>query len=285
MTHGVGMRFGIVSGTRKPFPELVRRWQEAESLGFDTVWVTDHFITGDEPGEDLEPIYEAWTAIAGLAMVTSSIRFGVMVTGNTYRNPALLAKQAVTIDHISNGRLILGIGAGWWVREHDAYGYEMPGNRELVDRFEEALEIITRLQEDERATFKGKYYWVNDAPFEPKPIQKPHIPLMIGSSGPRMLRLTAKYADEWNTRGPVETIKPRLEALDRALVDAGRDPKTIVHSVWPWGEKWTSVDDVKQMIAEYQEAGFTEIIFSWPGDEYVDVMHEVARDVLPSLRG
>lgn len=278
------MRFGIVSGTRKPFPELVQRWQEAEALGFDTVWVTDHFITGEEPGQDLEPIFEAWTAIAALAMTTTTIRFGVMVTGNTYRNPALLAKQAATVDHISNGRLILGVGAGWWEREHAAYGYDFPSNRELVDRFEEALEIMTRLQEDERATVKGRYYWVDDAPFEPKPVQRPHIPLLIGASGPRMLRLTAKYADEWNTRGPVDQVAPRLHALDEACRAIGRDPGEILRSIWPHGDPWTSVEDVRTMVAGYREVGFNELVFAWPSGDNVEVMRQFAREVMPGLR-
>lgn len=278
------MRFGIVSGTRKPFPELVQRWQEAEALGFDTVWVTDHFITGEEPEQDLEPIFEAWTAIAALAMTTTTIRFGVMVTGNTYRNPALLAKQAATVDHISNGRLILGVGAGWWEREHAAYGYDFPSNRELVDRFEEALEIMTRLQEDERATVKGRYYWVDDAPFEPKPVQRPHIPLLIGASGPRMLRLTAKYADEWNTRGPVDQVAPRLHALDEACRAIGRDPGEILRSIWPHGDPWTSAEDVRTMVAGYREVGFNELVFAWPGGDNVEVMRQFAREVMPGLR-
>ena len=278
------MRFGIVSGTRKPFPELVQRWQEAEALGFDTVWVTDHFITGEEPEQDLEPIFEAWTAIAALAMTTTTIRFGVMVTGNTYRNPALLAKQAATVDHISNGRLILGVGAGWWEREHAAYGYDFPSNRELVDRFEEALEIMTRLQEDERATVKGRYYWVDDAPFEPKPVQRPHIPLLIGASGPRMLRLTAKYADEWNTRGPLDQVAPRLHALDEACRAIGRDPGEILRSIWPHGDPWTSAEDVRTMVAGYREVGFNELVFAWPGGDNVEVMRQFAREVMPGLR-
>ena len=278
------MRFGIVSGTRKPFTELVQRWQEAEALGFDTVWVTDHFITGEEPEQDLEPIFEAWTAIAALAMTTTTIRFGVMVTGNTYRNPALLAKQAATVDHISNGRLILGVGAGWWEREHAAYGYDFPSNRELVDRFEEALEIMTRLQEDERATVKGRYYWVDDAPFEPKPVQRPHIPLLIGASGPRMLRLTAKYADEWNTRGPLDQVAPRLHALDEACRAIGRDPGEILRSIWPHGDPWTSAEDVRTMVAGYREVGFNELVFAWPGGDNVEVMRQFAREVMPGLR-
>ncbi len=284
VTENSRVRFGIVSGTREPFPELVRRWQEAESLGFDTVWVTDHFITGSEPGQDLEPILEAWTSIAALAMATTTIRFGVMVTGNTYRNPALLAKQAVTIDHISDGRLILGFGAGWWEREHAAYGYDFPSNRELVDRFGEALEIMTRLQEDERATVRGQYYWVDDAPFEPKPIQRPHVPLLVGASGPRMLRLTAKYADEWNTRGPVDEVAPRIQALNDACREIGRDPNEIVRSIWPYGDPWTSVDDVQVMVADYRRLGFDEVVFAWPGKDNVDVMRTFAQDVMSDLR-
>jgi len=284
VTENSRVRFGIVSGTREPFPELVRRWQEAESLGFDTVWVTDHFITGSEPGQDLEPILEAWTSIAALAMATTTIRFGVMVTGNTYRNPALLAKQAVTIDHISDGRLILGFGAGWWEREHAAYGYDFPSNRELVDRFGEALEIMTRLQEDERATVRGQYYWGDDAPFEPKPIQRPHVPLLVGASGPRMLRLTAKYADEWNTRGPVDEVAPRIQALNDACREIGRDPNEIVRSIWPYVDPWTAVDDVQVMVADYRRLGFDEVVFAWPGKDNVDVMRTFAQDVMSDLR-
>lgn len=278
------LRVGVVSGAREPYPTLVQRWKDAENLGFDTVWVTDHFITGNEPENDAAPLLEAWTVIAGLAMATERIRFGVMVTGNTYRNPALLAKQAVTVDHISNGRLILGVGAGWWEREHAAYGYDFPGKRELVDRFEEALEIMTRLQEDERTTVKGRYYWVDDAPFEPKPVQQPHIPLLVGASGARMLRLTAKYADEWNTRGPVDQVAPRLQALDEACREVGRDPREILRSIWPYGDPWTSVEDVRSMVADYRGVGFNELVFAWPGDENVEVMRQFARDVMPDLR-
>jgi F420-dependent oxidoreductase-like protein len=279
------LRVGLVSGARKPFPELVRRWQEAEQLGFDTVWVTDHFITGDKPGEDLEPIYDAWALIGALAMTTSTIRFGVMVTGNTYRNPALLAKEAVTVDHISNGRLDFGIGAGWWEREHQAYGWEFPDPRELVDRFEEALEIISRLQTQERTDFHGKYYWVDDAPFEPKPIQQPHMPLVIGSSGPRMMKLTARFADIWNTRSPIDEATKKSHLLDEKCREVGRDPGEIMRSVWPGEHPWSSLENVQDVIRTYRDAGFTDFVFTWPPDENVEVMRQFARDVLPGLRG
>lgn len=278
------IRVGVVSGAREPFPALVERWQLAEALGFDTVWVTDHFITGNSPDDDAKPIYEAWTVIAGLAMATERIRFGIMVNGNTYRNPALLAKQAATVDHISNGRLELGIGAGWWEREHAAYGYEFPKAKELVDRFAEALEIIDALQTRPRASFRGSYYWVDDAPFEPKPIQQPRIPMVIGSFGPRMLALTARHADIWNTRGPVEEAAERSRMLDEKCREIGRDAGEIRRSIWPFQHPWESLENVQQVIAGYREHGFTDFVFSWPPDDRLDVMRTFASDVLPGLR-
>lgn len=276
-------RIGVVTGGRLPIPDLVSRWQEAEELGFDTVWVTDHFITGDEPAFDA-PIQEAWTLIAGLAMVTSRIRFGVMVTGNTYRNPALLLKEAITVDHLSNGRLEFGVGAGWWVREHEAYGYEMAGAGELVDRFREALEIWDGMQRNATFDYHGKYYFVTDAPCEPKPIQQPTLPLVIGASGPRMMRLVAKHANTWNTRAPVATALERSQLLDAKCAEVGRDPKEISRSIWPMPHPWDSLEEVQRVIAEYREAGFNDFVFTWPPDDKQDVMRQFAREILPELR-
>lgn len=277
-------RFGIVAGQSKPYPELVTRWRELEALGFDTVWVTDHFMTGGEPPDDAKPFFEAWSLLGGLAMTTERIRFGVMVSGNTYRNPALLAKEAVTVDHISGGRLELGIGAGWWEREHAAYGYEFPGKRELVDRFAEALEIIDGLQTQPRLTYQGRYYRMDDAPFEPKPLQQPRIPLVIGASGPRMLALTAKHADVWNSRAPVEQFAERGALLDAACAKVGRDPRSLARSVWPSEHPFTSVDHVREVVATYRAIGVTDFVFSWPPDERLDTMRQFAREAMPELR-
>ncbi|MGH9176038.1 MAG: TIGR03560 family F420-dependent LLM class oxidoreductase [Vicinamibacterales bacterium] len=285
MANAHPIRVGVVSGARRPYAELVQRWQEAEKLGFNTVWVTDHFITGNEPENDAEPLLEAWTVIAGLAMATERIRFGVMVTGNTYRNPALLAKQAVTVDHISHGRLELGFGAGWWVREHEAYGYPMPSNRELVDRFKEALEIIDGLQRNARFDYHGDYYWVTDAPFEPKPVQQPRIPMLVGAGGPRMLRLAARHADIWNTRGTVELAAERNQLLTDKCVEVGREPDEIRRSIWPFEHPWASVENVQQVIEAYSAVGYSDFVFGWPPDELHDNMVHFAKDVLPGLRG
>lgn len=279
------VRFGIAMSQTCPWDELVERWQEVEALGFDTVWLVDHFISGNEPGKDEDIYFEAWAALAGLAMATSRIRFGCMVSGNTYRNPALLAKQAVTVDHISKGRLEFGIGAGWWEREHAAYGYHFPSKGELVDRFREALEIIESLQHNQRTDYHGKYYFMDDAPFEPKPLQQPHIPLVIGAFGPRMLRLAAKYADIWNTRRPPAAAQELSELLDAKCAEVGRDPAAIMRSVWPSTAPWDSLDSAREMTEQYHAAGFTDLIFTWPARDQVETMRAFAREAMPDLRG
>lgn len=282
--QGNPVRFGLAMGQTVPWPELVERWQEAEALGFDTVWLVDHFISGNEPSNDSSIYFEAWAALGGLAMATSRIRFGIMVNGNTYRNPALLAKQAVTVDHISNGRLELGIGAGWWEREHAAYGYEFPGKAELVARFREALEIIDSLQSNQRTDYHGQYYFMNDAPFEPKSLQTPRMPIVIGASGDRMLALTAKHADVWNTRRPVEIAAERSQYLDEQCRKIGRDPRKIVRSIWPGPTPWESLENVCKVTEDYRAVGFTDLIFTWPEANQRATMHEFAREVMPGLR-
>jgi F420-dependent oxidoreductase-like protein len=277
------IRFGIMTGQSIPWPRLVERWQEAEALGFDTAWVTDHFMSGGDSEE--RPYYECWTVLAGLAAVSSRIRFGVMVTGNTYRNPALLAKEAVTVEHISGGRLELGVGAGWWEREHLAYGYPFPGKRELVDRFGEALEILDLLQTQHRPSYQGTYYALDETPFEPKPLQQPRIPLLIGAGGPRMLALTAKHADIWNTRAPVDGAVERSQLLDAKCRAIGRDPAAIMRSIWPFQHPFTSLDTVREVVASYRAHGFTDFLFGWPSEpEHEAIMREAARELLPELR-
>jgi hypothetical protein len=182
------VRFGIGTGNRRPFPELLAQWRWIEELGFDTAWVVDHFMAADN--EDT-PYFEAWTLIAALGVQTERLRFGVLVSGNTYRNPGLLAKMAVTLDHATGGRVELGIGAGWWEREHRAYSFPFPSTADRIAMLEEAIQIIDRLQRERRVTFRGRFYQFEDAPFEPKPIQQPRIPLIVGAFKPRMLRLAA----------------------------------------------------------------------------------------------
>ncbi len=278
-----GPQFRIVLGQRAAWPELLARTREAEALGFDGLFLVDHFYGLFDV---MDPTHEAYTMLAALAPFTQSMRLGVLVCGNTYRNPAFLLKQAVTVDHISGGRVDFGVGAGWTEREHEAYGWEYPSARERVDRFAEALEIWELLQREERTTYEGKHYQILDAPFEPKPLQSPRMPTLIGGSGPRMLRLAARYADIWNVVGVPEDAAAVNERLDAACAAEGRDPASLVRTVSPRINLLASVDAFAEGVAAYRAAGFHDIYLPWPRTEAeLPVMRQVAREVIPGLRG
>lgn len=276
------LRFGIVLGQRAPWPELVVRTKEVEARGFDDFNVVDHFYGLRDV---MEPTHEAYTALAALAPHTERVRLGVMVCGNTYRNPAFLLKQAVTVDHVSDGRVDFGVGAGWLEREHEAYGWDFPSARERVDRFAEALEIWDLLQSRERTTYDGRYYQILDAPFEPKPVQQPRLPVLIGASAPRMLRLTARHADIWNARGTPAEAGAGNRELDRLCAEIGRDPARISRSVSVGLHVLASVDTFADAIAAYRAEGFTDFRIPWPRSEaeYAAFVR-VAEEVIPRLR-
>lgn len=192
------VQFGLMTPTDGArYEDIVRAWQEAERLGWQSAWLNDHFmpVWGNPDGNQ----YEAWTLLASLATQTQRIRIGVLVTGNTYRNPALLAKMAATVDEISRGRLELGIGAGWYRKEHFAYGFHFGSERERAERLEEALQILTKLWQEPHPTFRGKYYTLFRAPFAPRGAQQPRVPIVVGGQGKkRIVPLVARYADAWN---------------------------------------------------------------------------------------
>lgn len=276
------IRFSIVCGQRAPWEELASRAQETEALGFHGFNVVDHFYGR---GDVLEPTHEAYTILGGLAVVTERLRLGVMVCGNTYRNPAFLLKQAVTVDWMSGGRVDFGVGAGWLEREHEAFGWPFPSAKERVDRFAEALEIWRLLEIEERTTFDGVYYQLLDAPFEPKPIQS-HMPVLIGASAPRMLRLTAKYADIWNARGEPDEVKEQSDRLTAACEAIGRDSREIVRSISPSRNFLTSVEDFKTHADAYIAAGFTDFQLPWarvPAE--LPILRAAASEVMPGLIG
>jgi len=200
----------------------------AESLGFTGLWTVDHMWAR---GAADVSFLDGWTLIAGLAEATSRLRLGVLVTCNSYRNPGILAKAVTTADHISNGRIELGIGAGWMEEEYLAYGFPFPSVPTRLSQLEESLEVITRLLAQPRTSFVGDHYRFQDAPFEPKPLQNP-LPITIGGAGPKVLmRLVARYAHRWNCPMPAAPrLSEHLAALSRHCETIGRDVRDIVVS-------------------------------------------------------
>ena len=201
---------------------------DAEAAGWHGVWFADHFMpsTGDTTRTDGD-FLECWGVLAALAAVVPRVRLGPLVSSATFRHPAVLANLAATVDHVSGGRLVLGLGAGWQINEHDAYGIPLGSVKERLDRFEEACQVVTSLLRDDRTTVEGSYYQVVDAPCEPKPVQRP-LPFLVGGGGEkRTLAIAARYADEWNVWGTPEVLAHKNAVLDRHCEAIGRDPSTI----------------------------------------------------------
>src|SRR5258706_1850382 len=195
--RGEPMKFSVWAGAAQPWDELVAEVAHAEASGWDGVWLADHFLPVGG-GTAYSPD-ECMTLLAGLAATVPRVRLGSLVCGNTYRNPAILVKEATTIDRISGGRFVLGLGAGWQQNEHDAFGIELPPVKRRLDMFEEACEVVKRLTTGADVSFTGTHYTLDHADLAPPPVQQP-MPLLIGGSGEkRMLRVVATWADEWNT--------------------------------------------------------------------------------------
>jgi F420-dependent oxidoreductase-like protein len=279
-THPI--RFGIQTPQQHTtWPEILSLWQEIDTLGYDTAWVFDHFlpIFSDPTG----PCLEAWTALSALAIATRKVRLGVMVTGNTYRHPAVLAKMATTVDIISGGRLILGIGAGWFEQEHQEYGIPFHTTGGRLRRLEEAVEIIKRLWTGERANFSGRYHELRNASFKPKPLQQPHPPIMIGASGENMaLGIVARHAQMWNSFGTPEVFRHKIERLNDHCERAGRDPATIEKSVLLSGQ--FPLNEARHRIDEYAAAGVTHLIFSLSASANSDreFVRRFAEEIIPA---
>ncbi len=222
------MRFSFWPAPTQSFPVMQQLARHVEQSGWDGFWLADHFMPNAD--DTSQPWPEAWTTLAGIAATVDRLRLGTLVTGNTYRHPAVLAKMAATIDHISDGRLILGLGSGWQENEHEKYGLEFGTIGERLEKMEEACQIIKSLFQTTSTTFSGKYYELSDAPLEPKPVQTP-LPLLIGGGGEKVtLRITAQYADEWNVWGNVAELKHKMAVLDAHCEKLGRDPAEIQRS-------------------------------------------------------
>lgn len=295
------LEFGIVTAQDwRDFPTILRQWRWAEETGWDSAWLFDHFWSL-RPTND-GPTLEAWTLLAALAASTGRIRMGTQVSGVTHRYPAVLLKQAATVDQISGGRLILGLGAGWIEAEHQAYGIPFPAARERVELVGETLEIARRAETEETVTFQGRHIQLDRAPFEPKPVHG-HIPVMIATGGRRMLRHVARYADYLETAQTPEGVARLSAMLADACTEAGRDPAEIRRSVSAYYEHRTTASnieapvviwdgrslsaverDFRQHIARYVEVGVRAFLFNVPPGAPTQALEHVARNVIPDLR-
>ena len=225
------MKFSIWPNSERPWTEVRDLATEIENMGWDGLWYADHYMPNTPDGEPIGgDTHECFSILSALAATTSRIRLGSLVTPTTMNHPALIANRAATIDRISNGRFVLGMGAGWQINEHTAFGIELFGNKDRVDRFAEAIEITSRMLSEDRVSFTGKHFTIIDAPCEPKPVQST-LPILVGTGGPRMLRLTARFAQEWNTWGPPEGAGQVMQKLREACDKEGRDINTMRKSV------------------------------------------------------
>jgi F420-dependent oxidoreductase-like protein len=218
--------FSYGTGVSELFPTVIRQAQEAEEGGFDTVLVMDHFYQLPMIGTPDQPMLEAYTALGALATATKRVQLGTLVTGNTYRNPTLLAKIITTLDVVSGGRAILGIGTGWFELEHEQLGFEFGTFTDRFNRLEEALQIILPMIKGERPTFSGKWYHTKEAMANPR--FRDHIPLMIGGSGEKKtFRLAAQHFDHLNIIAGFDELPGKLAALKQRCEEVGRDPATL----------------------------------------------------------
>ncbi|MDQ2903784.1 MAG: LLM class F420-dependent oxidoreductase [Chloroflexota bacterium] len=257
------LRFGIKTAQQHTtYDEILRVWLEADRVpAIEHAWAFDHFIPlGPDP---TGPQLEGWTLLGALAARTERLRVGLMVTGNTYRHPAVLANIATTVDIISHGRLDFGIGAGWNEVESNMYGIPLYQPGERIRRLGEACEVIKLLWTETEANFDGKYYQLKNAYCEPKPVQKPYPPFVIGGGGEQLtLRVVARYAAIWNfAGGSVEDFRHKNEVLDAHCAAVGRDPATIERSI-QMAINPNDLSITRNAIRDFVEAGATHIILN-----------------------
>src|SRR5713226_4283755 len=307
-----GWRMDLVgiSDPSEAYETMTRVAQEADALGYHSIWLYDHFHTVPTPTQEIT--FECWTSTAALARDTRRVRLGQMVTCNSYRNPALLAKMASTVDALSHGRLDFGIGAGWYEEEYRAYGYPYPETRERLQRLREAIQVILAMWTQDEASFEGTYYQVRGAINQPKGVQKPHIPLLIGGEGEKVtLTLVAQYGDACNIGGGIANIKHKMAVLKQHCADLGPDYNSM--------RRTTLADDcasaateeqaiakltparrddleslrqteligtpamIRQRLAEFEEAGVQEIIIRFVDATRLESIRLFARECMPEV--
>jgi F420-dependent oxidoreductase-like protein len=302
------MRFGFWPNPRSDYNATKTIAQHAEATGWDGIWLADHFL----PDEDeLIPIHECWMTMAALARDVPRVRLGTLVTGNPYRHPAVLANMVATLDNLSDGRVVLGLGSGWQKNEHEAYGIEYGTTGYRLRKLDEACQVIKGLFNNDYFDFDGEFYQLKNAAMEPKPKQE-NLPLMIGGGGEKVtLRIVAKYADEWNVWGDVDTLIHKMSVLDQHCEDIGRDPKEIERSAvallfltddearikklkttdMPMPAIIGNVNEVIDIVAAYRDAGVNELMVpdftlgTLIGADQVkmDLMEQFITEVAPAI--
>ncbi len=295
------LRFGILNPPLFSWKKEIERWQLIEALGFDCAWVADHFVHFLHPKE---PWFEGWTLLAALANHTTNIRVGTLVTCFAFRNPAFLARQALTVDHISNGRLELGLGAG--LSGGNDPSYTMTGVKDWIPserlaRFREVVEILDKCLSNRVTTYNGRYYKLQETTLYPPPIQQPRPPITIGANKRSMLKIAARYADTWNSipggwKQPLdEKLKNthiRNELINKHCEKIGRDPSTLRRSVLIYEPVYLtkesifdSLETFQEVVSSYQDIGITELIFSYPdSDKRISILKQGAKDVIAKYR-
>ena len=260
------MRFSFWTGNGQSWEDTLEGCRYAESTGWDGIWYADHFMPNEDNVD--QPIHEAWSVLAAIAACVPRVRIGPLVAGNTYRKPALTEKIAATIDQISGGRVVLGIGAGWQENEHEKYGFDFSTVKGRLDRLDEAVEIITSLLANNRTDFQGEHYSVTDAPLDPKPIQN-KIPLMIGGGGrKRTLRTAAIHADEWNYWGMPDDIAELCGVLNAHCEDVGRDGNEIQRSACAL----MFIGEDEEKLSRFRETDFGRATIVGTPAEVIDIV-------------
>ncbi|MFG3616195.1 LLM class flavin-dependent oxidoreductase [Nocardia sp. NPDC047654] len=256
------MRFGIdIAQKNMPWSEVVSRVRFAEELGFDCAWGFDHLASN--PEEHVDATFEGMTTLAALSGLTDRIRLGLLVTAVTYRQPALLAAQAMTVDHASGGRLNLALGAAWNADEHKSLGIPFPCVAERFELLADTIEVLNRLFSGARVSYDGVGASLSEARLLPEPVQVPRPPLWIGGTGPRRtLPMTAWHADGWHAYGTPTSLKPYMRRLDELATAAGRSPSEILRASTL--SVTEPMDDVRRSVAAWQEAGWDYLVCSWP---------------------
>ncbi|TMF66942.1 MAG: LLM class F420-dependent oxidoreductase [Chloroflexi bacterium] len=312
LPQGWRMDLADIHDPVEKYETMSRCANEAQEAGYDAVWLYDHFHTVPTP--QLEAVFECWTSMAALARDTSTIRLGQMVTCNSYRPPSLLAKMASCIDVMSHGRLILGIGAGWYRHEYEAYGYEYPDTPDRLRMLRESLQVIKAMWTQDEATFDGRFYRIRGAVNEPKPVQKPHPPIWIGGGGEKVtLKLVAQYGDACNFNADVATGRHKLEVVRQHCEAVGRDYDSVLKTIEfytilgdkreidrvvadqarrtgqdeefirSWHPLHGDADRIAEIVNEYATLGIEYFIVNLPNAAEGGVFSRFAEEVFPQL--